>query len=145
MSNDDVNFPSHYTSGDIEAIDAIWSTGHGFGYCVGNALKYLLRAGKKAKDPVEDLRKAHWYLSFLLSKLTDSADPRESREKLVHEFKVTEDYESIHSELTALRRKFKGVFTTSDNGVRRITIADPNASYDEKAGALRNLGFHLIE
>jgi len=81
MSKDDVNFPEHYTKGDIEVIDAIWSTGHGVSYCIGNALKYLSRAGKKG-DLVEDIGKAHWYLDFLLSKLKeDHPDPREKREK----------------------------------------------------------------
>ncbi len=80
--NDDVNFPSHYTSGDVESIDAIWASGHGVGFCIGSAQKYLFRAGKKGDNPiVKDLRKAKWYLEFLLSKLDkDSADPREERE-----------------------------------------------------------------
>lgn len=78
--SDDVNYPQHYTSGDVEAIDAIWATGHGYGYCVGNALKYLHRAGKKSDDPVQDLEKACWYVNFLLSKLSDKhEDPRASR------------------------------------------------------------------
>ena len=42
----------------IDAIEA-W----GLGFCLGNAIKYIARAGKK--DPaktLEDLRKARWYL-----------------------------------------------------------------------------------
>lgn len=31
-------------------------------FCRGNALKYLLRAGKKTPDKREDLKKALWYL-----------------------------------------------------------------------------------
>ena len=59
--NDAVNNPSHYTDGKYEVIDAIecW----GLGYHLGNALKYISRAGKK--DPgktIEDLEKAAWYL-----------------------------------------------------------------------------------
>lgn len=41
----------------IEVIDA-W----GLGFNLGNALKYLARAGIKTEDPVEDLRKSVWYL-----------------------------------------------------------------------------------
>ena len=60
---DDVNHPSHYTDGGIETIDFIESKG--FGYRLGNAVKYVSRCGKK--DPskagrVKDLRKAVWYI-----------------------------------------------------------------------------------
>ena len=63
--NDPINHPSHYTNGPkcqhcgnvIEAIDV---TKH-FGFCLGNAVKYIWRAGLKgSKD--EDLKKALWYL-----------------------------------------------------------------------------------
>ena len=61
MSNDPVNHPSHYTDGKIEVIDFIEDKKLGF--CLGNAVKYIARAGKK--DPskeVEDLKKAAWYV-----------------------------------------------------------------------------------
>ena len=59
---DVVNRPSHYNQGSIETIEAIedWN----LGYHLGNALKYVCRAGKK--DPskeVEDLNKAIWYIN----------------------------------------------------------------------------------
>ena len=58
--NDPVNSPSHYvTPGYPEAIEIIEAAGAG--YHVGNALKYLLRAGKK-DDARQDIRKAEWYL-----------------------------------------------------------------------------------
>ena len=59
MTDDPVNHPSHYTSdpSGIEAIDVCESRS----FCIGNALKYLWRAGKKS-DEIEDLRKARWYL-----------------------------------------------------------------------------------
>lgn len=34
---------------------------HGRGFCLGNTVKYIARAGKKG-DRVEDLKKALWYL-----------------------------------------------------------------------------------
>jgi len=61
---DMVNSPPHYTDGGIEAIDYIAAKlgPDGFrSYCVGNALKYISRAGKKA-DLKQDLSKAIWYL-----------------------------------------------------------------------------------
>ncbi len=60
--NDPINHPSHYTSGSIEVIDFIED--QKFPYHLGNAIKYICRAGKK--DPTkteEDLRKAIWYLN----------------------------------------------------------------------------------
>jgi hypothetical protein len=61
---DMVNSPPHYTDGGIEAIDYIEAKlgPDGFrSYCIGNALKYVSRAGKKA-DLKQDLSKAIWYL-----------------------------------------------------------------------------------
>ena len=58
---DTVQRPSHYADTKIEVIDYIEDKG--FGYHLGNAIKYISRAGKK--DPsktVEDLRKAEWYI-----------------------------------------------------------------------------------
>ena len=64
--SDAVNHPSHYTDGNIECIDYIQDklTAEEFqGYCKGNALKYISRAGKKNPDKYnEDLKKAIWYL-----------------------------------------------------------------------------------
>lgn len=63
---DEVNHPSHYTDGKIECIDYIQDklTSEEFrGFCKGNALKYISRAGKKNPDKYnEDLKKAIWYL-----------------------------------------------------------------------------------
>lgn len=56
-----VDHPAHYQSAaGIEAIDVI--EGFGLGFNDGNAVKYLLRAGKKG-DRLTDLRKAAWYLA----------------------------------------------------------------------------------
>lgn len=61
MSGDSVNHPAHYGGGDnpYEAIKVIEAWGLGF--CLGNAVKYIARAGKKG-DALEDLKKARWYL-----------------------------------------------------------------------------------
>lgn len=69
--SDVVNSPEHYRQGGIEAIDAIQAsmTSEEFiGYLRGNAQKYLWRYRHKGK-PVEDLRKAKWYLDRLLVEL----------------------------------------------------------------------------
>ena len=60
--NDPVNHPAHYTAGKIEVIDFLED--QKFPYHLGNAVKYICRAGKK--DPnktIEDLSKAVWYLN----------------------------------------------------------------------------------
>lgn len=59
MTNDIVNHPPHYKGNGIECIDVIEAFGLGFN--LGNAVKYILRAGKKG-DRIEDIRKAMWYL-----------------------------------------------------------------------------------
>lgn len=64
MKADMVNHPPHYTAGGIEAIAYIEAklTPEEFaGYCRGNALKYISRAGRKGSSD-EDVRKAIWYL-----------------------------------------------------------------------------------
>ena len=64
-----VNHPSHYKVGGIEAIDylqAKLSPEEFAGYCRGNALKYLSRAGHK-DDAAQDYRKAIWYIERLIN------------------------------------------------------------------------------
>lgn len=61
ITNDPVNHPSHYTDGQYETIDFI--EGHCLGFCTGNAVKYLSRAGKKeGNSELQDIEKAIWYL-----------------------------------------------------------------------------------
>lgn len=65
---DNVNHPSHYTSGQIEVIDFIEDKDLGFH--LGNAVKYISRAGRKNPDKtIEDLRKAAWYLNRQIERL----------------------------------------------------------------------------
>lgn len=56
-----VDHPAHYGGADnpYEAIKVIeaWS----LGFCLGNTVKYISRAGLKG-DALEDLKKARWYL-----------------------------------------------------------------------------------
>lgn len=59
MGADPVNRPAHYTA-HPSGIECIEVAEH-FGFCLGNALKYIWRADQKGR-PVEDLRKARWYL-----------------------------------------------------------------------------------
>jgi hypothetical protein len=56
-----VDHPAHYGGADnpYEAIKVIEAWGLGFN--IGNVVKYLSRADRKGA-PLEDLRKAAWYL-----------------------------------------------------------------------------------
>lgn len=70
QKNDPVNHPSHYNDGKIEVIDFIEDKG--FSYNLGNAVKYISRAGKK--DPsktIEDLEKAIFSIKREIALLSD--------------------------------------------------------------------------
>jgi len=68
---DNVNHPSHYTSGSIECIDALKAATVGLegieAVCTANAIKYLWRW--KRKNGGEDLRKAIWYIENLIKEV----------------------------------------------------------------------------
>lgn len=73
MSNqglDLVNHPPHYQSNGMEVIDVIETFELGFNR--GNAVKYVLRAGKKGSE-VQDLEKARWYLDREIARLKGEA------------------------------------------------------------------------
>lgn len=63
-----VDHPAHYGGADnpYEAIKVIeaWE----LGFCLGNTVKYISRAGKKG-DRLEDLKKARWYLDREIARL----------------------------------------------------------------------------
>ena len=67
---DMVNSPPHYNQTGIECIHAISAaTGNGFKYYLqGNIMKYLWRFDYKDK-PLEDLKKAQWYLDKLIEEV----------------------------------------------------------------------------
>lgn len=70
---DPVNHPSHYTSGKIEVIEYIED--QKLPYHLGNAVKYISRAGKK--DPTkksEDLEKAIWYIRRYIDTVLNNED-----------------------------------------------------------------------
>ena len=68
---DMINNPDHYTQGGIEVIEYIrakLSDVEFVGYCLGNTLKYVSRAGHKG-DALEDYRKAQVYLQWAIDML----------------------------------------------------------------------------
>ena len=68
--HDSVNHPSHYGGADnpyetIKVIEA-W----GLGFHLGNAVKYISRAGKKG-DARKDIEKARWYINRVLHRFDE--------------------------------------------------------------------------
>lgn len=69
---DQVNNPSHYTA-HPSGIEAIQITRH-MNFNVGNAIKYLWRAGLKNQDKhIEDLKKAIFYIDDEIKRLGGNA------------------------------------------------------------------------
>jgi len=64
--NDVVNHPQHYTI-HPSGIETIEITEH-MNFCLGNVIKYLMRAPYKGKQ-IEDLEKAAWYLNREINRL----------------------------------------------------------------------------
>lgn len=56
---DNVEHPAHYTA-HPSGVECITIVEH-FNFCLGNAIKYIWRAGLKG-DAIEDLRKARFYI-----------------------------------------------------------------------------------
>ena len=73
---DVVNSPPHYKAGGIEAIEGIEASMGPeayAGYLKGNIMKYMWRYERKGK-PIEDLKKARWYLDRLIGLRERKAD-----------------------------------------------------------------------
>lgn len=69
-SPDAVHRPAHYTAhpSGVECIEIVKH----MNFCLGNAVKYIWRAGLKA-DAVEDLQKAREYLDIEIARMTAGA------------------------------------------------------------------------
>lgn len=86
MKNDPVNHPSHYTQGGIECIDALTAMITPYEDPNDAALtwqvgKYIWRHPFKAK-PIEDLRKAEFYLQRLIKYLEDKEEAKQIQQEL---------------------------------------------------------------
>jgi hypothetical protein len=68
-----VDHPAHYGGAEnpyeaIKVIDA-W----GLGFCLGNVVKYIARAGRKDHSRLIDLKKARWYLDHEIKRFEAAA------------------------------------------------------------------------
>lgn len=73
-NKDEINHPKHYTShpSGVECIDIA----EHMNFCLGNAVKYIWRAGLKSEDAEKDLEKAIWYLNRELSRVKSGQNHR---------------------------------------------------------------------
>ena len=67
MAPADPTNPAHYRS-HASGVECIQITEH-LGFCLGNAVKYIWRAGEREAKTIEDLRKAVWYLEREIARL----------------------------------------------------------------------------
>ena len=71
MTTDKINHPPHYTA-HPSGVECIQIT-EGFSFNIGNIIKYLWRADEKGA-PIDDLRKAQWYLTREITRRIDAAN-----------------------------------------------------------------------
>lgn len=76
LDDDNINHPKHYTS-HPSGVECIEITEH-YNFNVGNAIKYVWRAGIKSEEgktdlqkQIEDLGKAKWYIERELQRLNN--------------------------------------------------------------------------
>ena len=65
--SDPVNHPAHYVA-HPSGVECVEIAEH-FNFNVGNAVKYLWRAGLKSPNALEDLRKARWYVDRAIERM----------------------------------------------------------------------------
>jgi hypothetical protein len=75
LTDDPINSPAHYNEGEIETIDYIVDVLGKFDaihYCHGNVIKYTsTRLWTKGK-PVQDAKKAVWYLNKMIELMEET-------------------------------------------------------------------------
>jgi hypothetical protein len=93
MANSNTTGPSYYKRGNVEVWDFIRD--QGLNYHLGNAVKYICRAGFK-DSRVEDLKKAIHYLQNELESITTTAS-----KGVPEKFPGQEQYESSFTDYAA--------------------------------------------
>ena len=68
VTDEAINPPHYKSEAGIESIDVIEA--FGLNFHLGNVVKYVLRAGKKTASPLQDLKKAQWYIQREIERLT---------------------------------------------------------------------------
>ena len=89
MANSNDNGPSYYRRGDIQVWDFVRD--QGLNFHLGNAIKYICRAGYK-EDKIKDLTKAIHYLQNELENTIHQSKPVEPSKGFQEEFPGQERY-----------------------------------------------------
>lgn len=121
--------PEHYNKGTYEAINVIEAWGANFN--LGNALKYICRAGKKEGNTAkQDLQKAVWYLEREIKRIS----------KLEYKEPTEKNYDGLKGFICFPEFNLEKFMKTIDyhNG-KPAVMTDPNypdfvenASFEEK-------------
>lgn len=95
--SNNVDHPEHYNFGQIETIDYIMDKELGF--CLGNAVKYISRAGHKSgQEESQDLAKAVWYI--LRHMYEQSKKGQERSDDCMEQFETIKGYiEELQSKI----------------------------------------------
>ena len=113
-----VYHPPHYKA-HPSGVECIEITEH-MSFCLGNAMKYIWRAGIKTDDPVHDLSKAVWYINREIAKI-EKAQEKRTRELVRYEY--TESNQSSPWRQTNFQKG--GVFN-SEHSVQNNTPTEYN-------------------
>lgn len=69
MNMEEIDHPQHYNKNGYECIDVmrgVWGAEVVNHFCLGNAFKYIYRCKAKHETPLADLKKARWYLDYII-------------------------------------------------------------------------------
>lgn len=103
--SDPVNHPKHYTS-HPSGVECITIVEH-MGFCIGNAIKYLWRADKKG-PPIEDLKKARWYIDREIQRREAIEACGEDPGPVLIEQDFTGEHEAAQAAADAMLRAARG-------------------------------------
>ena len=96
---DNVNNPSHYSTGKYECIEVMREA---LGdeavknFCLCNAFKYIYRTNRK--NGLEDVRKARWYIDYYIT-LSELIDVKEEQDKIIKTCTDDEECDDIEVDL----------------------------------------------
>lgn len=118
--SDPIN-PDHYKFNGVEVIQLTEQ----LGFLEGNVVKYVARAGRKQMDPLEDLRKARWYLDRLIRNVEGTP------ETTFHERIPTDEFGPFgvtDEQLEAALKPREFVYLNKEVP-KDITVMDDNGDY----------------
>ena len=128
--------PRHYADLDPEPIDVI--EGWGLGFSLGNAVKYIARAGRKPGEAAEaDLAKAAWYLARARGEdpapAPSGARVAEAVERAIGVMAMSADVDRLRTALRVCGEENRRLF--DENRALERNIATWRESYEKLEGS----------